>query len=149
MTEIKPKKTLRIAACQIDVKLGQLDVNRENILTAFSSAAEAGARLVVFPECAVCGYGFDSPDEAASVALESTSEWWSAFWDLCDQYTAYCVCGFIEKVKNGVFNTAGLFGPERFLGTYRKMHLPVLGVDRFVRKGDMGFAVFDLPIGRL
>jgi predicted amidohydrolase len=34
-------------------------------------------------------------------------------------------------------------------GNYRKVHLPFLGVDRFLKPGDRQFEVLDLPIGRV
>ena len=41
-----------------------------------------------------------------------------------------------------------LVGPDGLIGTYRKTHLPFLGVDRFVTPGDE-FQVFDTPLGRI
>ena len=41
-----------------------------------------------------------------------------------------------------------LVGPEGLVGSYRKSHLPFLGVDRFVAPGDE-LPVFDTPIGRI
>jgi predicted amidohydrolase len=42
-----------------------------------------------------------------------------------------------------------LIGPDGILGTYRKAHLPLLGVDRFATSGDTGFLVWDTDIGRI
>ena len=63
----------RVAAVQMDPKLGRLDSNLEQILNWLEPAAVAGARLVVFPECALSGYGFSSREEglAHSVSLDS------------------------------------------------------------------------------
>ena len=48
-----------------------------------------------------------------------------------------------------VYNSAVLIGPDGLVGTYRKAHLPLLGVDRFTTPGDTGFQVWNTPIGRI
>jgi NAD+ synthetase len=47
---------MKLALCQIDVTVGDLDGNTELILTAISRARELGAQLAVFPELCVTGY---------------------------------------------------------------------------------------------
>jgi predicted amidohydrolase len=46
--------------------------------------------------------------------------------------------------RDRLFNTAALLGPVGVVATYRKIHLPFLGVDRFTTPGDRPFAVHDL-----
>ena len=47
---------MRLALAQIDTVVGDLDGNRDRILTRLEEAREAGADLVLFPELAVTGY---------------------------------------------------------------------------------------------
>jgi NAD+ synthase (glutamine-hydrolysing) len=47
---------MRIALAQIDTTVGDLDGNRERILSCLSEAKEAGADIGLFPELAVTGY---------------------------------------------------------------------------------------------
>ena len=47
---------MRLALAQIDSVVGDLDGNRDRILTRLEQAREAGAELVLFPELAVTGY---------------------------------------------------------------------------------------------
>jgi NAD+ synthase (glutamine-hydrolysing) len=47
---------MRIALAQIDTTVGDLDGNRERILSRLSEAKEAGADIALFPELAVTGY---------------------------------------------------------------------------------------------
>ncbi len=42
-----------------------------------------------------------------------------------------------------IFNACVLVGPDGVVGTYRKVHLPFLGVDRFTTPGDQPFAVHE------
>jgi predicted amidohydrolase len=56
------------------------------------------------------------------------------------------VVGSLERVEatRDLFNVAVLLGPKGVQATYRKIHLPYLGVDRFTTPGDQPFAVQDL-----
>ncbi len=47
---------MRLALSQLDVVVGDLDGNRDRILSALGAARGAGAHLVLFPELAVTGY---------------------------------------------------------------------------------------------
>ena len=47
--------TLRVAACQIDPQLGEVEANLERIATAVTEAAAASATFIVLPEAAVTG----------------------------------------------------------------------------------------------
>jgi predicted amidohydrolase len=43
-----------------------------------------------------------------------------------------------------LFNACALVGPDGFAASYRKIHLPCMGIDRFATPGDRPFAVHDL-----
>ena len=62
---------------------------------------------------------------------------------LCKELNTIVVCGMLEKSGAQLFNTAVLIGPEGLIGSYRKIHLPYLGVDRFTTPGDRPFEVFE------
>jgi NAD+ synthase (glutamine-hydrolysing) len=47
---------VRVAACQINTVVGDLEGNAERILAALDRAEEGGADLAVFPELTVTGY---------------------------------------------------------------------------------------------
>src|SRR4051812_38629026 len=53
-----------IAGVQMDVRLGDSAHNLAAIRTRLRTAADRGARLVLFPECALAGYGFNSKADA-------------------------------------------------------------------------------------
>jgi predicted amidohydrolase len=67
----------------------------------------------------------------------------------CAESGVYAVVGLLEAVDEVVYNSALLVGPQGLIGVYRKMHLPCLGVDRFTTPGDLGFRVWETPIGRI
>jgi NAD+ synthetase len=59
---------MRIALCQIDTTMGDLDGNRARVVQAAAQAAAAGAELAIFPELTLAGYpGRDLLDRPAFV----------------------------------------------------------------------------------
>jgi predicted amidohydrolase len=100
------------------------------------------------PECAIPGYVFDSADEAMPFAEEIPGPSSEALERECRRLGLHVVCGLLERSDNAVRNAAVLVGPDGLVGTYRKTHLPFLGVDRFVAPGDE-LTVFDTSIGRI
>ncbi len=134
---------MRIAAIQFEPKLGELGKNLERILEELAKAAEGGARLVVFPECALSGYGFGSREEGLEHAVAIESKEVRAVVSACAAHRCYCIFGFLERDGSRLYNACVLTGPEGVIGSYRKVHLPFLGIDMFADPGDRPFAVHD------
>lgn len=139
----------RIACAQIDIEIANVEANRRKIVERIRQAADQSAELLIFPECAVTGYCFDSLDEAAPHAERLDGPSTQAFASACRETGLYAIVGFIEKDGSDYFNAAMVVGPDGPLGTYRKVHLPFLGVDRFLKPGNRPFAVVELPLGRI
>lgn len=127
--------TVRVAACQIDPQLGDVPANLARIEQAVAEAAAGGARLAVLPEAATTGYAFDSLDEARPAARRATTLSGDHLLALAAQHDVTIVCGTLEAVGDEIFNAAHLVTPDGERQVYRKMHLPFLGVDRFVTPG--------------
>jgi predicted amidohydrolase len=141
---------MRVGAVQLDVHLGAPERNLDRMIDRLRDAAGAGAELVIFPECAVTGYCFEEPDEAASVAQSIPGPATDRFCRACAELGCFALFGTLELASDRIFNTAVLVGPRGIVGTYRKIHLPLLGADRFVSYGDRPFAVHtvgDLRLG--
>ncbi len=137
--------TWKIAAVQMDCRLGAKAANLGAIRTHLEEAAQRGARLIVFPECALTGYCFDSLAEAAPFAEPLPGPATSVLADDCRRLNVFAAVGLLETAGPGrVFNACALVGPNGFVAGYRKVHLPFLGVDRFTTPGDRPFAVHDL-----
>src|SRR5262245_23233313 len=67
---LMPAQTIfRVHGIQMEPKLGRLGDNLERILGGLDEAARSGARLAVFPECALSGYGFSSKEEGLAHAV--------------------------------------------------------------------------------
>jgi predicted amidohydrolase len=139
---------MQVAVAQIDPQLGEKDHNLAVCVARMEEAAAAGAQLLVLPECAIPGYMFASGDEALPFAEEIPGPSTEALERECARLGLYVVCGLLERDGDSLRNAAVLVGPDGFLGSYRKTHLPFLGVDRFVVPGD-SLPVFDTPLGRI
>jgi predicted amidohydrolase len=139
---------MRVAVAQLEPKLAETERNLEACLARLGEAAAAGAELLVLPECAIPGYMFDSADEALPWAEEIPGPSTEALERECRRLGTHVVCGLLERDGDTLHNAAILVGPDGLVGTYRKTHLPFLGVDRFVTPGDE-LTVWDTPLGRI
>jgi predicted amidohydrolase len=133
----------------MDCEIGNLKANLQKVIARVREAAEREARLVIFPECALTGYCFESLEEAAQFAEPLDGPSAQAIVSVCREADTYAVVGFIERGDGKCYNSAMLVGPQGVVGGYRKVHLPFLGVDRFLTPGDRPFHVFDLPFGKI
>lgn len=138
--------TWTIAAVQMDVRLGDREGNLERIRSHLAEAARKGARLVVFPECALTGYCFDGKDEAWPHAETIPGPTTSDLTEDCHRLGVHVVLGMLEArpLDRALFNVAVLIGPGGVVASYRKTHLPFLGVDRYTTPGDLPYAVHDI-----
>ena len=133
---------MRIAGVQHDIKIGDVEINLKGIEQWFRKARSNDAEIVVFPECAVTGYCFDSLEEASRYAEDIPGNTTNRLQGMCAELGGYIAAGMLENAPNGgVYNALVLVGQEGIVGSYRKIHLPYLGVDRFSTFGDAEFAV--------
>jgi 5-aminopentanamidase len=139
---------MRVAVAQIEPKLAEQERNLEACFARLDEAAGAGAELLVLPECAIPGYMFDSAEEALPYAEEIPGPASEAFERECSRLGVHAICGLLERDGDTLHNAAILVGPDGLIGSYRKTHLPFLGVDRFVVPGDE-LKVFDTALGRI
>jgi 5-aminopentanamidase len=139
---------MRVAVAQLEPKLAEKDRNLEACLSRLEEAKAAGAELLVLPECAIPGYMFESAEEALPYAEEIPGPASETLEHECRRLGMHAVCGLLEREGDALHNAAVLVGPDGLIGTYRKTHLPFLGVDRFVVPGDE-LPVYDTPLGRI
>jgi len=111
---------LRIASCQINTRVGDLDHNVARIMENLERAEAASADLAVFPELAISGYppedlllkpGFivdarEALDQVAAAAKRCVA-----------------VVGFVDAGRD-LWNAAALCAHGEVVGVYRKRELP-------------------------
>ena len=123
--------SLRIAACQLNLHVGDLNGNREKIIAAYRQAESASADIAIFPELAVCGY---PPEDlllksAFVEEVQKTLEMISKEVNSC-----VAVIGFVsgeEAAADPVrrtSNSAAICANGRIYGVYNKRALPDYGV---------------------
>ncbi len=128
---------LTVCGVQMDVQLGQVASNLARIGELGAAAAARGARAIVFPECALTGYGFDSAESVAQVALTPDSHELQTLADWSRQWSAAILVGTAWREADGRLRNAVLtFDQGRWIDTYFKVHLPWMGLDRFVVPGE-------------
>jgi len=115
---------MRLALAQLNVVVGDLDGNRDRILSALGAARAEGADLVVFPELAVTGY---PPEDlllrpgflrAAREALEDIA---------AETHDIVALVG-TPWLERDLANACAVCGRGEILGVYRKQFLPNYGV---------------------
>ena len=134
----------KIAAVQMDCKLGEVAANLAAVRAKLREASAQGARLVIFPECALTGYCFESKAEAWPHAEPVPGPSTRALAADCAELNTSVALGMLEKAGEAMSNSCVLIGPSGIAATYRKIHLPFLGVDRFTTPGNRPFTVHDL-----
>ena len=140
---------VKVAGVQMAPVIGDTRYNLDLCLERLEAAAKEGARLVVFPEAAISGYIFNSLEEALPFAETVPGPSTAALEQRCRELEVFAAFGLLERDGDDCYNTAVLLGPAGLVGTYRKLHLPYVGVDRFVTPGDRAPLVYDTELGRI
>jgi predicted amidohydrolase len=141
---------LRVAAAQMSVDATNIPGNVRQALEIMRGAEAAGVELLVFPECALTGYLFDSEDEVRAHALDVQGPEVSAIAQSAHTAGMHVVIGLLEQSAAGtLFNTTLLLGPNGLCTEYHKVHLPLLGADRFVQPGTQPPVVAQTSIGAI
>lgn len=134
---------MKISGVQMDVRLGEVEANLQRMIDFHRQTRGAGAELTVFPECALTGYCFDSRAEALPFAQTIPGPATEAFQRVCRQVGGAVVFGLLERDGDQLFNATALVSGEGVIGSYRKVHLPFLGIDMHTDYGDRPFAVHE------
>ncbi|MBI3765645.1 MAG: acyltransferase [Ignavibacteriales bacterium] len=135
---------MRIAVVQTNPVFGQVG---SNVREAVSLMEGANADLFVLPELFNTGYNFVNKEEVEHLSESVTGETFRAISGLAKRKSCYIVYGFVEKADR-LYNSAALAGPGGLIGLYRKIHL-YYRENLFFAAGNMGFPVFDLPLGKI
>lgn len=134
-----------VAVAQLDIKLGEMETNLARMLAYAGEAAGNGADLVIFPECSLTGYQFDSREEALACAQAVPGPAVKSIASLCLELNIHVIFGLLELSGERLFNTAALVGPAGLVYAYHKNHAAFQAVDRFVEKGDKPFELCETP----
>jgi predicted amidohydrolase len=138
---------IKAAYIQYQPVFGNIDKNIQRLDSFVDQAG--GADLIVLPELISTGYNFVSRDDAFACAEDLNKSRFVEFLiSKAKKNNAYIVAGINEKVKDQLFNSTVLVGPEGYKGKYQKIHLFMNEKDIF-KTGAAGLPVFDLGFGRV
>ena len=139
-----------IASVQFDARIFDFAYNLEKIeALTVKAAREHGAELVVFPEGALGGYCFSSREEAERASISADGAQLARLKALAAREKVSLVVGTAEKAGDTLYNTVFFLEPDGAMFSYRKSHLPYLGLDRFVEAGELPCGVFHTRFGRI
>ena len=142
-------ETVKVAGIQMEPVILDKKTNLQRCLELARKAAAEGAQLVIFPEAALTGYVYGSLAEATPLAEPIPGPSTETLSALCHELGLHVVVGLLEHESGKVYNASMLLGPSGLIGKYRKLHLPYVGVDRFVNHGDLPLRVFDTELGKI
>lgn len=137
---------MRIACVQSNVVFADVLANVAAAARRLEDLAAKSVDLAVFPEAFLTGYCVESTADAQRIATNRTAL--NPLREACDRLRISAILGFAERDGDAIHNSAALIEPNRPLQVYRKVHLPELGLDKFVSAGDE-LAVFDTAHGRI
>ena len=118
--------TLRVAMCQLNLRVGDLAGNMAALSQAYDCAETAGADIALFPELAICGY----PPEDLLLKPGFVEDLQEAVEQFALGVTGHCtaVLGWVERHGSELFNAAAVVHDCKILSSYRKQALPNYGV---------------------
>ncbi len=125
---------MRLALAQIDSIVGDLDGNRERILTRLGEARRAGADLVLFPELAVTGY----PPEDLLLRPSFIQAAKRTLGEIARETEGLVALVGVPHYDGDLFNACAVCSAGEVKAIYRKRFLPNYGVfdeDRYFAPG--------------
>lgn len=146
---------LRLAMCQLNLRVGDLEGNVAAILAAYAEAEAQGAEIALFPELALCGY----PPQDLLLKPGFIDEVRSATVKLAEGITGRCVAvvGSVDgdpnlttgatEIRSGMWNVALVLQNGTVTASYRKRALPNYGVfdeQRYFSPGPDNQGMFDI-----
>jgi NAD+ synthase (glutamine-hydrolysing) len=134
---------IRLALCQINTVVGDLDGNVARILAAYDQAEAAGCDLALFPELTITGY---PPED-----LVLKPRFVAANRECLDKVAARtgrcaAVVGFVDSDLD-LYNAAAVCSEGQVRGTYRKRLLPnyaVFDEQRYFQPGDEPLELYEI-----
>ena len=134
---------VRVALCQLNSVVGDLDGNADRIIAAYREAEAADCDVAVFPELAITGYppedlllkgGFVRANRAAMEKVAAGTG------------SCTAVVGFVDNDRD-LHNAAAVCAGGQITGTYHKRHLPnyaVFDEQRYFTPGSGDPVLFEI-----
>ena len=150
---------LLVAAANCPSQPGATTRNIEQIVHLADRAANAHAKLVLFPELSLTGFLPNHPETNHAAWLRQALQFARSTAERLDgpsvrtltmmaqQIGIYIAAGLLEDAGNVLYNTHILVGPQGLAGAWRKMHIPMFEMPFY--NGGPAPSVADTPLGRI
>ncbi len=115
-------KDIRIAAVIVNSRVGKVHENLDRTIRWINIAKQQGAKIVIFPEMNLTGYGIDAKirDAAQTIPGETTD----ILQKLSDQEQIAILAGMAEQdEQNNIYASHLVIRPGTPIGIYRKLHI--------------------------
>jgi len=125
---------------------GSCDVekNCKAILKAAQQASKQGVRLLVFQECAVCGYPPDETPDIEAIDYTLLDRAMDRIAQAAGQYGMYLAVGTIRKEGEARYNSIRMIGPDgNVIGHYDKRALWGWDANNYKRGENQGIFIID------
>ncbi len=127
----------RLAIAQMNPTVGAFEANRTRIVRMAEQAWDTGARMLLFPELALCGY----PPEDLILKPHFVDQAELELEKLASQLPPelVCVVGTVTRGEQKPRNAAAVIAEGKVAASYAKRHLPNYGVfdeQRLFEPGD-------------
>ncbi len=133
-----------LACVQTDVQFAAVEANVKTVTDTLERLGPQRVDLAVFPECMLTGYAFDSRSEAGAVALREDGPEIAEIVAVSQRTGVALTLGLLLRDADRLFNAALLIDGSGIVGRYHKVHLPHLGVDRYVDRGEIPYQAYTL-----
>lgn len=134
---------IKIAIAQINPCVGDLRGNSDKIIACIKKVKSNGTDLIVFPELALVGY----PPEDLLLKphfIDANLRYLNLIKNECEGIIA--LVGFVDKVKDKIYNSCAFIQNGILRDVYRKIYLPNYGVfdekRYFAPGGALSFCTF-------
>ncbi|MCI0468945.1 MAG: NAD+ synthase, partial [Nitrospirae bacterium] len=117
-------KKVRIALCQINTTVGDLEANANKVIEFIERAAQYRCRIIAFPELAVTGY----PPEDLLLKphfIDDNLKALARIQERVDDFIA--IVGFVDR-RDDIYNAAAVIYKKDIVDVYHKRRLPNYGV---------------------
>ncbi len=131
---------MRLALCQCNLPVGDLDANATRIRTLIAEAVDQGADLTIFPELSITGY----PPEDLLLNPRLAARAAELVRELAPAVTDTVAIVGLPVLSTDLHNAAVVLAGGEVAATYRKHFLPNYGVfdeQRYFARGDDGLVI--------
>ncbi|WP_353684081.1 NAD+ synthase [Thermodesulfovibrio sp. 3907-1M] len=113
-------RSLRLAVCQINPIVGDIEGNLEKILFYIDKAVAEKAEIIIFPELAITGY---NPEDLLfyPTFIKKAEE---ALYEIVKKVKDFIVIAGLPVKKDDLYNSAAIVADQNLIDIYHKIYLP-------------------------